>query len=59
MIHSVVDFKRLLARAGITKSELARALGLTRNGVSKWGTRVPQYAIAYLQLLIEYNRVRP
>lgn len=49
----------MLKRAGITKAELARRLGLTASGVSKWGDVAPQYAVAYLQLLIEYNRVRP
>ncbi len=50
---------RLLERAGINKAELARRLGLTSNGVSKWGESPPKYAVAYLELLIEYNRVRP
>ena len=51
--------KELLKRAGITKSELGRKLGLTANGVSKWKDSPPKYAVAYLELLIEYNRVRP
>lgn len=54
-----MDFGRLLERAGINKAELARRLGLTQNGVSKWGNDPPKYAVAYLELLIEYNRVRP
>lgn len=55
-----MDFEALLARAGITKAELARRLGLTPNAVSKWRHgKVPKYATAYLELLIEYNRVRP
>lgn len=52
-------FSALLARAGITKAELARRLGLTANAVSKWGDGPPRYAMAYLELLIEFNRVRP
>jgi len=49
----------LLKRAGITKAELSRRLGITPNAVSKWNGVAPQYAIAYLELLVEYNRVRP
>jgi len=54
-----MDFEGLLDRAGITKAELARRLGITANGVSKWGNSPPKYATAYLELLVEYNRVRP
>ena len=53
------DFKNLLQRAGITKAELARRLGLSPRGVSNWGNSPPGYAVAYLRLLIEYNRVAP
>lgn len=49
----------LLERAGITKAELSRRLGLTPNAVSKWKGYAPQYAVAYLELLVAYNRVRP
>lgn len=52
-------FKDLLERAGITKAVLARRLGLHGNTVTNWGNNPPQYALTYLYLLIEYNRVRP
>ena len=52
-------FKELLKRAGITKAELARRLGLSQNTVSSWRDDPPRYAAAYLELLIEFNRVRP
>lgn len=52
-------FKGLLERAGITKAELARRLGITSGAVSLWRDNPPRYAVAYLELLIEYNRVRP
>ena len=54
-----MDFRNILRRAGITKAELSRRLGLTENGVGKWRDSPPRYALAYLELLIEYNRVRP
>ena len=56
-----MDFETILARAGITKAELARRLGVTPNAVTKWNKKiaVPRYALAYLELWIEYNRVRP
>lgn len=49
----------LLERAGLTKAELARRLGLTSETVTNWRNSYPQYAIAYLELWIQYNRVRP
>lgn len=49
----------LLARAGITKAELARRLGVTANSVTNWKALAPEYALAYLRLLIEYNRLLP
>ena len=54
-----MGFRGILDRAGITKAELARRLGVTENGVGKWRDSPPEYALAYLRLLIEYNRVRP
>lgn len=52
-------FEDLLKRAGITKAELARRLGMNPRSVSAWGNSAPQYVVAYLELLIEYNRVAP
>lgn len=52
-------FKELLERSGITKAELARRLGLNPRSVSAWGASPPQYAVAYLELLIEYRRIAP
>lgn len=52
-------FKLLLLRAGITKAELSRRLGVSARGVSAWKDAPPRYAVAYLDLLIEFNRVRP
>ncbi len=53
------DFKNLLARAGITKAELARRLNVDPRTVSSWQSSPPGYATAYLLLLIEYNRLLP
>lgn len=52
-------FGQLLERSGITKAELSRRLGLRPETISQWKSSPPQYAITYLELLIEYNRVRP
>lgn len=49
----------MLLRAGITRAELARRLGLSKGTVSRWGGMCPKYAEAYVLLLIEFNRVRP
>ena len=54
-----MEFSVLLERAGLTKAELSRRLGVTESSVYRWGKGVPGYAVAYLELLIEYNRVRP
>lgn len=53
------EFKQLLIRAGVNKSQLAARLGMTPRGISKWKDNPPGYAIAYLKLLIEYNRYAP
>jgi len=52
-------FKKLLERAGISKAELSRRLGLHANSITNWGNSPPRYAEAYIELLIEYNRIRP
>ena len=53
------SFAELLSRAGMTKAELARQLGLTAGAVSRWGDGCPRYARAYLERMIELNRWRP
>lgn len=54
-----MEFKQLLLAAGITKAELARRLGVTKNTISLWENKPQRYAVSYLELLIKYNRVRP
>jgi len=51
-------FDELLGRAGITKADLARKLKITPRTVSAWHETPPGYAVAYLELLIEFNRAR-
>lgn len=53
------EFKKLLVRAGVNKCKLAKALDLNPRTVSAWGESPPDYAIAYLELLIAYNRIAP
>lgn len=57
MTGSATGLDGLLARAGINKAELARRLGVTQNAVQKWKAVAPRYAVAYLELLIEHNRI--
>mgnify|MGYP001606336853 CR=1 FL=1 len=52
-------FEELLKRAGLTKAELARRLGLTANAISRWRNNPPRYAVAYLEQMIEFNRIKP
>lgn len=52
-------FDEMLRRAGLRKADLARKLGITADAVSRWKGNPPKYAVAYLELLIEFNRVRP
>lgn len=53
------EFKTLLVQAGINKAKLAKALDLNPRTVSAWGGNPPEYAMAYLRLLIAYNRIAP
>ena len=54
-----MTFTELLKRAGISKAELARKLGMNPRSISAWGEDAPRYAVAYLELLIEFNRYAP
>lgn len=66
MIRTLGGFMRIpsynlgdqLKRAGLTKAELSRRLGLSPNTVSSW-REPPQYAKAYIDLLIDFNRYAP
>ncbi|RKV82522.1 MAG: XRE family transcriptional regulator [Neisseria sp.] len=51
-------FKTLLTSAQITQADLSRRLGISPTSISKWHKiGVPQYAVAYLELLAKYNRL--
>jgi len=54
-----MEFQELLNRAGISKAELARRLNVSQSSVYRWSTNIPGYVIAYLELLVDYNRIRP
>ena len=49
----IQEFRILLARAGFSKAELARRLGLTPQTVSDWKGAPPRYALAYLGLYVK------
>ena len=51
-------FKALLDSVQITQADLSRRLGISPTSISKWHKiGVPQYAVAYLELLAKYNRL--
>ena len=52
-----MTFDQMLKESGLTKAELARQLGLTAGGVSLWKGSPPKYAVAYIELLIQYQSV--
>ena len=54
-----MSFTDLLKRAGLNKRELAEVLGINPRTVSSWHDSPPEYAVAYLKLLVEFNRYRP
>lgn len=54
-----MTFADLLKRAGLRKTDLALKLGLSTRTISSWRDSPPRYAVAYLELYIEYNRYRP
>ena len=59
MTQKLGDLRGLLERAGLNQAELARRLGLNYRTVSTWRGEAPRYVVAYLELLIEFNRGRP
>ena len=54
-----VSIDYLIGRAGITKAELARRLGMSQFSTNAWRVTVPSYVVAYLELLIEYQKLLP
>lgn len=53
------DFEKMLKSLNMARADVAKSLGLSPRSVSAWGDDPPRYATAYLELLVEYNRVRP
>lgn len=54
------QFRRWLDEAGISKAWLARKLGKAPHTVGKWADgrlRVPEYAVAYLELMRAIQQV--
>ncbi len=51
-------FESLLRSAGLTKIELAHRLGKRESSVCRWGDKVPEYALAYLELMVA-SKPRP
>lgn len=49
----------LLAKARMSKADLARRLGVTANTITNWKVMAPKYAIAYLEMFIELQRYKP
>ena len=51
-------FADLLRQAGMRKADLARVLGITPNAIAKWRDNPPLYAVAYLEMKIERDKLR-
>lgn len=51
------EFDELLRRSGLSRAALARRLGLHVNTVSNWGDEAPEYALAYLRLLVRVREL--
>lgn len=47
------SFNELLKEAGLKKSALADILDLDKATISRWGERVPKYAIVFLEERID------
>lgn len=50
----------LIDRSGLSRAQIARRLGISKRIAWKWTDETfPQYARAYVQLFIEYQKLRP
>ena len=49
----IQEFLSLLKRAGFSKAELARRLGVSAQTVSEWKGNPPRYALVYLGLYVK------
>lgn len=52
------NFPTLIKVAGITKGELTKRLGVNPKTVTAWSIAAPQYAMAYLELMVDYNAAK-
>tara|TARA_R110000803_G_scaffold192369_1_gene255180 strand:- start:179 stop:352 length:174 start_codon:yes stop_codon:yes gene_type:complete len=50
-----MGFKALLKQSGLSRNDLALDLGIQLDTIYKWGRTPPQYAMAYLRIIIQLN----
>lgn len=47
----------LLNQSGLTRKALGEILGVHPGTVSRWGDKLPRYAVAYLELYIKVKEL--
>jgi DNA-binding transcriptional regulator YiaG len=50
-----MDFRLLLQQAGLSRTDLALDLGVKLDTIYKWRRNPPEYALAYLRVVIQLN----
>lgn len=56
-VSRAARFAELLSSSGLTIDEFAARVGKKPASVARWGEKVPEYALAYLELLVASKRM--
>ncbi len=52
------NFDELLKTSGLSKTDLAMALGMRPDTMYRWRDAVPTYVTAYLELVVEIQQLK-
>jgi transcriptional regulator with XRE-family HTH domain len=58
MDAEIFDLDKALDALGWRRVDLAARLGMTPESISRWKKNVPQYAVAYLDAMLQIKKIR-